>query len=189
MKEVLVLNDLDCIKAITHPKRIDILKLFEDLPLSAKQISHMLEEPHAKINYHVKTLYKIGILELVEQKIKSGIVEKYYYPKAKYIVINKKFLTFSGKSTRPIEENVHISQFENISNLFYKAMESDSINKNNIVEYEDLYLTKDEFGDLMSTINTKLEKIKLNRKVNDEEQSYSLSIINIPKDEEFSTNI
>ena len=37
----------------------------------------------------------MGILELVEEKIKSGIVEKYYYPKAKNIVIDKNVINFS----------------------------------------------------------------------------------------------
>ena len=95
MRGVLVLRDLECIKAIAHPKRIDILKAFNNLPLSAKQLSQMLDEPHAKINYHIKTLYNVGILELVEEKIKSGIVEKYYYPKAKNIVIDKNVINFS----------------------------------------------------------------------------------------------
>ena len=95
MREVLVLRDLECIKAIAHPRRIDILKIFDEIPLSAKQLSQLLDEPHAKINYHIKTLYKVGILELVEEKIKSGIVEKYYYPSAKNIVIDKKVLDFS----------------------------------------------------------------------------------------------
>ena len=57
----------------------------------------MLDEPHAKINYHIKTLYKVGILELVEEKIKSGIVEKYYYPKAKNIFIDKNIINISLK--------------------------------------------------------------------------------------------
>ena len=95
MKELLVLRDLECIKAIAHPRRIDILKSFEKEPLSAKQLSQMLDEPHAKINYHIKTLYKVGILELVEEKIKSGIVEKYYYPTAKNIIVGKKVIDFS----------------------------------------------------------------------------------------------
>ena len=89
MKEVLVLRDLDCIKAIAHPRRVDILKTFNKEPLSAKQLSEILDEPHAKINYHIKTLYNVGILELVEEKIKSGIVEKYYYPTANNIVISR----------------------------------------------------------------------------------------------------
>ena len=86
MKDLLVLRDLECVKAIAHPRRIDILNAFDKEPLSAKQLSEMLDEPHAKINYHIKTLYNVGILQLVEEKIKSGIVEKYYYPTANNIV-------------------------------------------------------------------------------------------------------
>ena len=70
MKEVLVLRDLDCIKAIAHPRRVDILKTFNKEPLSAKQLSEILDEPHAKINYHIKTLYNVGILQLVEENKK-----------------------------------------------------------------------------------------------------------------------
>ena len=70
MKDLLVLRDLECVKAIAHPRRIDILNAFDKEPLSAKQLSEMLDEPHAKINYHIKTLYNVGILELVEEKIK-----------------------------------------------------------------------------------------------------------------------
>ena len=108
MREVLVLRDLECIKAIAHPKRIDILKAFNNLPLSAKQLSQMLDEPHAKINYHIKTLYNVGILELVEEKIKSGIVEKYYYPKAKNIVIDKNVINFS---LREDDDEAFLSKF------------------------------------------------------------------------------
>ena len=83
MKEVLVLRDLECIKAIAHPRRIDILKAFDKSPLSAKQLSQLLEEPHAKINYHIKMLYKVGILELVEEKNKVGDCGKVLLSKCK----------------------------------------------------------------------------------------------------------
>ena len=92
MKDLLVLRDLECVKAIAHPRRIDILNAFDKEPLSAKQLSEMLDEPHAKINYHIKTLYNVGILELVEEKIKSGIVEKYYYPTANNVVMSRKII-------------------------------------------------------------------------------------------------
>ena len=97
MREVLILKDLECIKAIADQRRLDILKAFNDFPLSAKQLSQMLDEPHAKINYHIKTLYKVGILELVEEKVKSGIVEKYYYPKSRNIVIDNNVINLSVK--------------------------------------------------------------------------------------------
>ena len=116
MKEVLVLRDLECIKAIAHPRRIDILKAFKATPLSAKQLSQLLDEPHAKINYHIKTLYKVGVLDLVEEKVKSGIVEKYYYPTAKHIVIGKKALDFNNDLEQMDMGDICISKFENMSN-------------------------------------------------------------------------
>ncbi|MFI3209859.1 MAG: helix-turn-helix domain-containing protein [Peptostreptococcaceae bacterium] len=92
MQEVLVVKELESIKALTHQRRIDILNIFEEKSLSAKQISILLDEPHAKVNYHVKTLYKHGILSLVEEKIKSGIIEKYYYPSNKNIKIDRQII-------------------------------------------------------------------------------------------------
>ena len=129
MREVLLLRDLECIKAIAHPKRIDILKAFNNLPLSAKQLSQMLDEPHAKINYHIKTLYNVGILELVEEKIKSGIVEKYYYPKAKNIVIDKNVINFS---LREDDEEAFLSKFDDIIELFYQAAEEQVLEEKNV---------------------------------------------------------
>ncbi|RDY24106.1 ArsR family transcriptional regulator [Romboutsia maritimum] len=179
MKEVLVLRDLECIKAIAHPRRIDILKTFDKLPLSAKQLSQILDEPHAKINYHIKTLYKVGILDLVEEKIKSGIVEKYYYPTAKNIVIGKKILNFCLDSKDENQE-MCISKFENMSELFYKAAEEETINKENIIEYHDVSLTHDELKELSEMIDLKIDEIlhKIDRSNTD--IKYDISMIAIP---------
>lgn len=158
MREVLVLRDLECIKAIVHPRRIDILKTFGDLPLSVKQLSQLLDEPHAKVNYHIKTLYRVGILELVEEKIKSGIVEKYYYPSAKNIIISKKILDFSVEGESE-EERLNISKFEDISELFYKAAEQENITNQNIVEYRDVCITSEELLELNRVLKSKLDEI------------------------------
>lgn len=179
MKEVLVLRDLECIKAIAHPRRIDILKTFDKSPLSAKQLSQILDEPHAKINYHIKTLYKVGILDLVEEKIKSGIVEKYYYPTAKNIVIGKKILNFCLDSEDE-EQEMCISKFENMSELFYKAAEEETLENENIVEYHDILLTQDELKELNEIINLKIDEI-LNKREHDESDfKYDIAMIAIP---------
>lgn len=190
MKDVLVLRDLECIKAIAHPRRIDILKTFDKLPLSAKQLSQMLDEPHAKINYHIKTLYKVGILELVEEKIKSGIVEKYYYPSAKNIVIGKKVLNFS-LDTNTEREEVCISKFEDMSELFYKAAEQERLEAENIIEYNNITFTQDEIKELNKVIKSKVDQLLANRNNEESEQKYNINIVAIPlteyeKLEEFS---
>ncbi|MGL5693645.1 MAG: ArsR/SmtB family transcription factor [Peptostreptococcaceae bacterium] len=180
MKELLVLRDLECIKAIAHPRRIDILKAFEKEPLSAKQLSQMLDEPHAKINYHIKTLYKVGILELVEEKIKSGIVEKYYYPTAKNIIVGKKVIDFSLDNLDDGEKkDICVSKFENMSELFYKAAEDEVLQPNNVIEYRDIVLNDSEIKEINEAIRNKIEEI-LSKKTEDEENKYSISLVSIP---------
>ena len=176
MKEILVLRDLECIKAIAHPKRVDILKAFNNLPLSAKQLSQILDEPHAKINYHIKTLYKVGILELVEEKIKSGIVEKYYYPKAKSILIDKNVINISLEKD---DETIQ-SKYEDIVDLFYQAVEKNLLDEENLINYNNIYLSKNELIELNNTIKYKIEDIINNRNRGNEDIQYDIVMASIP---------
>ena len=189
MKEVLVLRDLECIKAIAHPRRIDILKTFDKSPLSAKQLSQLLDEPHAKINYHIKTLYKVGILELVEEKIKSGIVEKYYFPKAKNIVIDKKVLDFSLYNEQHSKIELCISKFEDIIELFYQAAEEDVLDSGNIADYHKISFNHQELMELNDTIKLKIQDILEKREDLDIEAKYDLAVVSIPIVEKQEYNI
>ena len=141
MKDLLVLRDLECVKAIAHPRRIDILNAFDKEPLSAKQLSEMLDEPHAKINYHIKTLYNVGILELVEEKIKSGIVEKYYYPTANNVVMSRKIIDYTLDPASK-DGAVSISDFEDelkntinnkVSEILANRKENDEVKKHDLM--------------------------------------------------------
>ena len=176
MKEILVLRDLECIKAIAHPKRIDILKAFNNLPLSAKQLSQILDEPHAKINYHIKTLYKVGILELVEEKVKSGIVEKYYYPKAKSILIDKNVINISLEK----DDEKLSSKFDDILDLLYQAVEKNVLDEENLIKYNNISLSKNELIELNNTIKYKIEDIINNRNRDNEDIQYDIVMASIP---------
>ena len=181
MKEVLVLRDLDCIKAIAHPRRVDILKTFNKEPLSAKQLSEILDEPHAKINYHIKTLYNVGILQLDEEKIKSGIVEKYYYPTANNIVISRKIIDYSlGQELD--EDYVSISDFEDTIESFYDAAESGTLNGDSILECDNVLLTEDEVSELRSTLKAKVDEMlsKRDNSNRENEKKHDIVMFAIP---------
>ncbi len=49
MKDVLVVDDLAQLKAMSNSYRIQIIHAFEDEPATAKQISEKLGEPHSKV--------------------------------------------------------------------------------------------------------------------------------------------
>ena len=176
MKDVLVLRDLDCIKAIAHPRRVDILKTFDKEPLSAKQLSEILDEPHAKINYHIKTLYNVGILELVEEKIKSGIVEKYYYPTATNIVISRKIIDYTLEQEIDADF-VSISDFEDTIESFYDAAEAGVLNGDSILEYDNVLLTDGEISELRSALKVKIDEIIAKRENSNRENEKKHDIV------------
>lgn len=96
MKEILYLQTLEQIKAVTNPKRIAVLRTFgPNKPLSAKMIAQELGETPSKIHYHLKELLKNGILEVVETREINGIIEKLYLPTAKKITVEKDLLSVS----------------------------------------------------------------------------------------------
>lgn len=181
MKDVLVLRDLECIKAIAHPRRVDILKTFDKEPLSAKQLSEILDEPHAKINYHIKTLYNVGILELVEEKIKSGIVEKYYYPTANNIVISRKIIDYTLEQEIDADF-VSISDFEDTIESFYDAAEAGDLNGDSILECDNVLLTNDEISELRSALKDKVDEIiaKRENSVRENEKKHDIVMFAIP---------
>ena len=141
----------------------------------------MLDEPHAKINYHIKTLYNVGILELVEEKIKSGIVEKYYYPTANNVVMSRKIIDYTLDPASK-DGAVSISDFEDTIEHFYNAVEQGPLKLDSVLEYRDIKLSDSEIIELKNTINDKVSEILANRKENDEVKKHDLMMVAIPTD-------
>ncbi|MRG88127.1 helix-turn-helix domain-containing protein [Salinibacillus xinjiangensis] len=67
-------------KLIFHPVRMEIMQaLTGGKSLSAKQISERISNvPHATLYRHINTLYKAGLLQIVDQNQKRGTIEKIY---------------------------------------------------------------------------------------------------------------
>ena len=113
MKEIIILKDLEQIKAITQQYRLSILEAFDNQPKSAKQIAEILDEPHGRVNYHIKILEKVGIVELVQEVTKLGVVEKYYCPVAYKMIIDSNAVTLDDEMADSIS-NVSVAFFAGI---------------------------------------------------------------------------
>ncbi|SKC75915.1 ArsR/SmtB family transcription factor [Maledivibacter halophilus] len=185
MKEILVLRELEQIKAIAHPYRLEIIESFEEASATAKQIADKMEEPHAKVNYHIKTLLKVGILELVEEKVKLGIVEKYYRPSAKNFVIDRNILNTSEKHVLESLTQASISIFENISRDFYRAVEygDEKEYPKKFLYYYDYYLTLEEINELQDKLESVLKEYLKGKKdkTRSNTKKYSISSLMLPK--------
>jgi DNA-binding transcriptional ArsR family regulator len=75
---VMVLESPEQIKAFTDPLRVRVLRILAERAATNQQIADLLDQPHAKVLYHVRFLVDAGLIQLVDTQIKGGNVEKYY---------------------------------------------------------------------------------------------------------------
>jgi DNA-binding transcriptional ArsR family regulator len=75
---VMVVESPEQIKAFTDPLRVKVLRILAERSATNQQIADLLNEPHAKVLYHIRFLVDAGLIQLVDTQIKGGNVEKYY---------------------------------------------------------------------------------------------------------------
>ncbi len=157
MKDIIVLKDLEQIKAISQQYRLDIIEAFDSKAKTAKQIAEMLDEPHGRVNYHIKILEKVGIIELVQEVTKYGVVEKYYCPVAYKIIIDSSAVTLDDEMSDSIS-NVSVAFFEGISRDFYESVENytGGITRK-VAHYSDYFLTEAEAKELNEKITNMID--------------------------------
>jgi DNA-binding transcriptional ArsR family regulator len=72
------IEDPRYVKALSHPLRIRILALLEERDASPVQLASKLEATLGTVAYHVRTLEKLGLIELVATHQRRGATEHVY---------------------------------------------------------------------------------------------------------------
>lgn len=90
--ESLTITRPEQLKAITDPQRIRIIELLGREAMTVKQVATRLDLPPTRLYYHVQALEKMGLVQLVDTRVKSGIIEKYYRTTALNITIDHQLL-------------------------------------------------------------------------------------------------
>lgn len=72
------ITDPRWLRAISHPIRIRLLAMLDEEPASPVILASKLDQPLGTIAYHVRTLYDLGLLELVSTRQRRGATEHYY---------------------------------------------------------------------------------------------------------------
>lgn len=84
-----VVNDLETLRVLADPLRIQIIELVTHQPRTVKQVAADLELPPTKLYYHIKQLEERGLIRVVDTRLVSGIVEKQYQASAFSYHVNK----------------------------------------------------------------------------------------------------
>jgi len=93
--ERLVISSPEQLKAISDPLRLSILELIAHEALTVKQMAVRLGQPPTRLYYHVAELEGAGFAVLVDTRVKSGIIEKYYRAASENITVDRRLLNIS----------------------------------------------------------------------------------------------
>lgn len=156
INEILVVNSLEQIKALSSPYRIKVIEAFDNKSASAKEISKRLGEPHGRVNYHIKMLAKVGILKLVNVKVRQGVVEKFFMPVAESIVLDSSLINPDDVKMKDSFGKATVAVFEKISKEFYASVNNKAVTNARKINYEyELFLTAEE----AETLNIQLQEV------------------------------
>ncbi|VEF48922.1 ArsR family transcriptional regulator [Bacillus freudenreichii] len=87
MLQTYQIENLDQVKAIADPLRIQILWETFDEAKTGKMIGDILNMPASKIHYHLRELEKNGLVVVERTEEKNGIVQKFYRPIARRLYV------------------------------------------------------------------------------------------------------
>jgi DNA-binding transcriptional ArsR family regulator len=78
MKPITNIDDPRYVKALSHPLRVRILALLEERTASPVELAAWLGATLGTVAYHVRTLERIGLIELMRETRVRGAVEHHY---------------------------------------------------------------------------------------------------------------
>src|SRR3954453_19203549 len=88
MNPITSIDDPRYVKAMSHPLRVRILALLEERTASPVELSGWLGATLGTTAYHVRTLERMGLIELVQETRVRGAVEHHYRSKGRPTVSN-----------------------------------------------------------------------------------------------------
>jgi DNA-binding transcriptional ArsR family regulator len=91
--EEFIVRDVETLKVMADPLRLQILDAMTERVCTVKQIAADLSIPPTKLYYHFKQLEEHGLIRVVDTRLVSGIVEKLYQASAYSYRVDKGLLS------------------------------------------------------------------------------------------------
>ncbi|MEW6084799.1 MAG: winged helix-turn-helix domain-containing protein [Chloroflexota bacterium] len=89
------IKDLETLRAISDPLRVQIVELLIVENLTVKQVAEKLGLAPSKLYYHFATLEKLGLIEVAETRMVANMVEKVYQSRADVMDVDPSLFRFS----------------------------------------------------------------------------------------------
>ena len=117
MKPITAIDDPRYVKAMSHPVRVRIMAMLSERKASPNELAQWLGTTLGATAYHVRTLHKLGLIELVDETRVRGAVEHHYKAKARPKVTEENWSKASpiakqaavGSQLRMLEDHTNAS--------------------------------------------------------------------------------
>ena len=138
VQDVEVIEEPTVAAAVLDPLRARVLAALAE-PGSASTVADALGEPRQKINYHVRALEQLGLLELVEERPRRGLTERVVAASAAAYVLSPAVL---GANAAGLE------RMDRLSSRYLVALAARMV-----AEVGDLARRADEIGKTLATLS------------------------------------
>jgi DNA-binding transcriptional ArsR family regulator len=117
VKPITAIDDPRYVKAMSHPVRVRIMAMLSERKASPNELAQWLGTTLGATAYHVRTLHKLGLIELVDETRVRGAVEHHYKAKARPKVTEENWSKASpvakqaavGSQLRMLEDHTNAS--------------------------------------------------------------------------------
>jgi len=125
-----VIKDLEAAKLIADPLRLQIIEVLLSQPLTVKQIADKLGLAPSKLYYHVNSLEKFGLIQVVDTTIHGNIIEKHYWVTAYDYRIDEGLFNFDVREAEGKENiiSMAISTLDTARDDFIRSIEARAFN-------------------------------------------------------------
>ena len=180
--ETYQLETIEQMRALAEELRIRIIEALGKQAMTSKQVALLLNEAPAKVHYHLHELEKVGLVNLVDIREKGNMLEKYYRAVAKSISASETLF----QRVPPDETIAAVREFfQQISQRFMQVL-AEALNRQAWEEHislhlagEQLWMTNEEYQQLVKQINALVEPYK-NPRSNAGEQEHTFVEIIYP---------
>lgn len=171
MRERYEIENLEQLRAIADMRRVRILDLLREEPLTVTQLAERMHLAPAKVHYHARELERVGLLQLVEIRERGSILEKYYQPIAHNISVMESLLFSEHRSEGLNIINSYFSQFQrDLQRSLRQAIEEQEKRHQIALSFTHLFLTSEESEQLARQINELLIPYEKRRGIEGEQE-------------------
>jgi DNA-binding transcriptional ArsR family regulator len=98
-----VLNDPETLSVLGHPLRVQILEGLR-APASAAAVARVVGQPRQKVNYHLKELERVGLVQATGERRVGNFVETLYQAVARSYVVSPKVAWADPRRTQALAD-------------------------------------------------------------------------------------